>query len=141
MRVVVRQGFYCTAIDVPLATPGPSSKESITDTLTGLEQFYDVSNNLARDVDGQLSNIINNLAKTHLSDDKLKVSFNYSTKLEKLDLQKYCLCNVDPAKCYHPCKWPKKDDIDEVYQSAEFHGAIQLLGLTEVKVMGLREIE
>ena len=62
----------CTGIDAPLPTPGPSSEESVTDTLTGLEQFYDVGYNLAQDVDGQLSNIISNLPKTHLSDDKLK---------------------------------------------------------------------
>ena len=61
-----------TVIDEPLATPGPSSEESVTDTLTGLEQFYDVGDNLAQDVDGQLSNIINNQAKTGLSNDKLK---------------------------------------------------------------------
>ena len=62
----------CTGIDALLATPGPSSEASVTDTLTGLEQFYDVGDNLATDVEGQLSNIVNNLPKTHLSDDKLK---------------------------------------------------------------------
>ena len=62
-----------SAMDVQLATPpGPSSEETVSDTLTGLEQFYDVGDNLAIDVDGQLSNIVNNLTKTRLSDDKLK---------------------------------------------------------------------
>ena len=62
-----------TSLDAPLAMPGPSNEESVTvtDTLMGLEQFYDVGDNLAPDVGGHLSNIVNNLAKKRLSDDKL----------------------------------------------------------------------
>ena len=44
----------------------------LEDVLAGLEAFYDASEQVAPDVDGQLAKIVGNLCDTKLADDKLK---------------------------------------------------------------------
>ena len=51
--------------------PPPRQTEPV-DVLAGLEAFYDASEQVAPDVDGQLAKIVGNLCGTKLFDDKLK---------------------------------------------------------------------
>lgn len=58
----------------PLTNESSSQIDSAMpiDTLTGLEQFYVPDERVATDIDGQLVNIVNNVLKKRLPDDKLK---------------------------------------------------------------------
>ena len=59
--------------EAPLTDAIPEAgDEAPLDTLTGLEHFYNVADTVGADVDQQLATIINNLAKNHLPDEKLK---------------------------------------------------------------------
>ena len=58
--------------EAPLMDTIPEEGEAPVDTLTGLEHFYNVADTVGADVDQQLATIINNLAKNHLPDEKLK---------------------------------------------------------------------
>ena len=59
------------SVSIASTSTQPRQPEAV-DVLTGLEAFYDASEQVAPDVDGQLANIVGNLCRTKLAEDKLK---------------------------------------------------------------------
>lgn len=55
-----------------IASTSSATRDEPVDVLTGLEAFYDASEHLAPEIDGQLANIVSSLCKTKMADDKLK---------------------------------------------------------------------
>ena len=80
-------------VSIASTSTQPRQPEAV-DILTGLEAFYDASEQVVPDVDGQLANIVGNLCRTKLAEDKLKEKL--STYVRPGNCKQLTLPRVNP---------------------------------------------